>query len=274
MRRSRSWPCRGRAPRAGRRPIRTFAPRGMSSPLVPGAGQQPRSRACGGLRNGPGPTSLVGPCLLRALRQDGGKPEETVRRHHLGSRTALVSICGIAVLSVAAGVAVASSRDVWHSPRAAQHKVASAKPTRIARLNTGPNATTQIVYAEVGVTLSPPVAGGAQTGAAAANPQTVLASFAQQPVPQAILGSLLQNATPSVTQSTVTYQWRVSSQFASGTAYQSWVVTYNNVPVQSYGPKTVSGTCPFIGIMDSATDNWTEFFQTCKSSSFTLSKSG
>src|SRR5260370_37702228 len=137
----------------------------MSSPLVAGAGQQPRSRACGGLRNGPGPTSVVAPCLLRALRQDGGKPEETVRRHHRGSSTAIVSICGIAVLSVAAGAAVASSRDAGHSPRAAQHKVATAKPTRVARPNTGPNATTQIVYAEGAVTPILPRARGWPTAA-------------------------------------------------------------------------------------------------------------
>ena len=70
-----------------------------------------------------------------------------------------------------------------------------------------------------------------------------------------------------MTASTITDQDPISPDVTAGEPYQGWVVTFPNVPVVSYGPKKISGSCPLIAIMDSATGHWTEFFQTCQTGS-------
>jgi hypothetical protein len=201
---------------------------------------------------------------------------ETMRPGHFSARTVLVTIGVVgAALCLAAGVSLAASAGRGENAAAGpasghggpSAKAIVAKHLAEARAAGAPEKDAlekKLTYPPEGITLSAPhIAAGRHMAAVAADPSAVLASLAEQTVPKNVLGSLLTGETPSVAEQTITEGDPVSPDVIAGTPYQGWVVTYSNVPAQSYGPQTITGTCDFTAIMDSATGVWTDFFQNC-----------
>lgn len=185
----------------------------------------------------------------------------------------IVLSCAIAASLAFAGVSLAGvgpphphraqgSRNVSNAKRLAERRAA-------ARANAGPAVVPDVTYPAEGINVSAtaPSSPG-PLAPVASSPSTVLSSFRSQPVPQNVLGSTLSTQTPAIDLRTVTELHLVSSDVTAGTPFTAWVVTYTNTSSPVIGPSDVNSVsgCTSVGIMDSSTGVWTDFFQECGTS--------
>lgn len=166
-------------------------------------------------------------------------------------RTAL-AVAAVAVFAI--GVALATAPTGRHAP-------ASRVPVRLAADGSGDVVT----YDSQGVTVAPPMATTVVPAPAAATAQTVMDSFRSQQVPAGVVGKQIDSAPHTVNQAQVTETMPVSPEVVSGVPYAAWVVTYTGLPAVSYAPAPPPAgvSCTFVGVMNRATGDWTEFFSSC-----------
>lgn len=160
----------------------------------------------------------------------------------------------IALATVAAGVvATIASRGTGTT--------AARVPVRLAADASG----SVISYDSEGVTIAPPVAAPSLPAPAAATAQSVMDSFRSQQVPSGAIGKQMDSAAYTVAQAQVTESMPVSPEVAAGVPYAAWVVTFTGLPPVSYAPAPPPPgvSCRFVGVMNRATGDWTEFFSAC-----------
>lgn len=165
-----------------------------------------------------------------------------------------LTAASLAVAGVSFGVLVAVAPD--GSARAVAHV-----PVRLA----ADAANGVVTYDSEGVTVAPPIAAPAVPAPAAATAQSVMDSFRSQQVPTGVVGQQMDSAAHTVSQAQVTETMPVSPEVASGVPYAAWVVTYTGLPPVSYAPAPPPPgvSCTFVGVMNRATGDWTEFFSSC-----------
>ncbi len=122
-----------------------------------------------------------------------------------------------------------------------------------------------VSYESQGVTVAPPVATTSLPAPAAETAQTVMDSFRSQQVPSGFVGNQMDSAPHTVDEAQVTETMPVSPEVVSGMPYAAWVVTYTGLPAVSYAPAPPPAgiSCTFVGVMNRATGDWTEFFSSC-----------
>lgn len=122
-----------------------------------------------------------------------------------------------------------------------------------------------VSYDSEGVTVAPPIATASIPAPAAATAQSVMDSFRSQQVPSGAIGKQIDSAPHTVAQAEVTESMPVSPEVAAGVPYAAWVVTYTGLPPVSYAPAPAPPgvSCTFVGVMNRATGDWTEFFSSC-----------
>lgn len=122
-----------------------------------------------------------------------------------------------------------------------------------------------VTYDSQGVTVAPPVATTSLPAPAAETAQTVMDSFRSQQVPSGVVGNQMDSAPHTVHQAQITETMPVSQEVVSGMPYAAWVVTYTGLPAVSYAPAPPPAgvSCTFVGVMNRATGDWTEFFSSC-----------
>jgi len=147
------------------------------------------------------------------------------------------------------------------TPVAPSRVAATPVPLRLAA--DGSNGV--VTYDSEGVTVAPPITTPSVPAPAAATAQSVMDSFRSQQVPAAVVGNQMENGTHTVSQAQVTETMPTSPEVVAGVAYAAWVVTYTGLPAVSYAPAPPpSGlSCTFVGVMNRATGDWTEFFSSC-----------
>ncbi|MDQ1699268.1 MAG: hypothetical protein QOG34_1131 [Frankiaceae bacterium] len=161
-----------------------------------------------------------------------------------------------AVAASAIGVVVTISAGAPPHPTALPHV-----PVRLA----ADSATGVVSYDSEGVTVAPPLASTSVPAPAAATAQTVMDSFRTQQVPAGVVGKQMDSASHTVGQAQVTESMPVSPEVVAGVPYAAWVVTYTGLPAVSYAPAPPPPglSCTFVGVMNRATGDWTEFFSSC-----------
>jgi len=142
----------------------------------------------------------------------------------------------------------------------------SARPAAHVPVRLAADTTDDVVtYATEGVTVAPPIATASIPAPAAATAQSVMDSFRSQQVPAGAIGTQMDSARYTVAQAQVTESMPVSPEVAAGVPYAAWVVTYTGLPPVSYAPAPPPAgvSCTFVGVMNRATGDWTEFFSSC-----------
>jgi hypothetical protein len=169
----------------------------------------------------------------------------------------IVTVTGAAMLAAAAVVFTTA-----HAPgvTGATGHVAHVSTHLAADASSG-----VVSYDSQGVTVSPPAAAGAVPAPAASTAQSVMQSFRAQQVPAGVIGDQMDSAPHTVAQQQVTESLPVSPEVVAGVPYAAWVVTYSGLPPVSYAPAPPPAgvSCTFVGVMNSATGDWTEFFSSC-----------
>lgn len=160
-----------------------------------------------------------------------------------------------AASALAVGIALALS------PSEPSRITAAHSPLRLA----ADGASGVVTYDSQGVTVAPPIATTSVPAPAAASAQTVMDSFRTQQVPAGVVGKQIDSAAHTVSEAQVTETMPVSPEVVSGVPYAAWVVTYTGLPPVSYAPAPPPAgvSCTFVGVMNRATGDWTEFFSSC-----------
>lgn len=185
----------------------------------------------------------------------------TIARRQPLRRTAPLLAVILAISALTLGLVLARNWPTARQPAAHGVRPAAQAGAASARGAGAAGVRTRFPHEQLSYkTLSGPVS---TARADAKTPAAVQASFARQSAPRGYLGKLLTSRAPTVTLAMVTDQLpQPRTSVKVGVPYQAWVVTYTNVPIISFGPtKPAKGaTQDFVGIMDTATGKWTEFF--------------
>jgi hypothetical protein len=164
------------------------------------------------------------------------------------------SLAAVAIALLAAGIGLA---------------VAPAHPARPPAAHLSAHLTADgsgsVTYASQGVTFALPSVTTAVPAPAAATAQSVMDSFRSQQVPAGVVGKEMDSAPHTVSQAQVTEVMPTSPEVIANTPYGAWVVTYTGLPAVSYAPAPPPAgvSCTFVGVMNRATGDWTEFFSSC-----------
>ncbi|HEX9352508.1 MAG TPA: hypothetical protein VF933_01620 [Streptosporangiaceae bacterium] len=179
------------------------------------------------------------------------------------------------LLLAAAGVAVSACSSGQASlARSSSHPVAAGagpgidSPVPGGRDITSPGGMAgsatlpQVTYPSLGINVSarPPASPG-KFAADAVSPGVVLAAFKSQE-DASLVGTPLSTERPAIMLRTITELHPTAPGVRPHVPYTGWVVIYRHVQLVSYGlrpfSKNARGT--FVAIMDTATGQWTNFF--------------
>ncbi len=176
-------------------------------------------------------------------------------RQHITRRLLVGMVLVLAVAGLGIGLTLAGTNGGSAPTKTTQ----PAGTYRTTTTTTLPQGTVSYPAEQVTITApsgSPPSSQSASS---------VLEAFKTQPVPMSVLNTVLNTETPDVAFATVTEGSPTSPEVTAGVPFPAWVVTYASSPAVSYGPGTIpkDSRCKFVGIEDSATATWTDFFQSC-----------
>lgn len=174
------------------------------------------------------------------------------------TKTAALVLCVVLAVSVSA-FAVAIARH--SSPRA--HAASQHQRAAKQRSSGGEDsaATGTMSFRAEQVTIAQPTTGQPSNQSAA----SALQSFKNQQVPQSVIDTVIDSQDPTVSFASVTEGSPSSQEVSANTPFAAWVVMYQTSPAGLYGPGTLpeNASCAFVGIQDSATGDWVNFFQSC-----------